>query len=135
MSAKRLAQNGPQTQVSVNRTQVCRHSFKARGVPLFFATVLPPVLQALQAVAAVRGPIKKRPVARTGRFQYGAIGLWQLWLRPGLAAQKRLLQERQHALGLLVGLCQHRSRRLLDDLRFRQLGRCRRIVRIHDGTA
>ena len=100
-----MAQNGPQTHVSVNRTQVCRHSFLARGVPLFFATVVPPALPALQAVAAVRGPLKKRPVARTGRFQYRALGQWPLWPRPGLAAHKRLLQERQHALGLLVGLC------------------------------
>jgi len=63
-----------------------------------------------------------------------------LWVVRGpkyklLAAHWRLLQERQHALGLLVGLCQHRSRRLLDDLRFGQLGRRGRIVRVHDGTA
>ena len=46
-----------------------------------------------------------------------------------------LLDQREHALGLLVGLGQHGGGRLLDDLGLGQRGRGRGVVCVHDRAA
>ena len=54
---------------------------------------------------------------------------------PAVPAGCQLLEQGQHRLGLLVGLGQHGSSRLLDDLVLGQLARSRSVVRVHDGAA
>jgi len=56
----------------------------------------------------------------------------------GFSVAKRqvgLLEQRQHTLSRLVGLCQHRSRSLCEDLALRQGCGFLAVVSIHDGAA